>query len=130
LSAAVTNTINDGTYLGFPANHVKVQGISGEQAQEEINGQTVRYWKIKSELLARQSGWDLLLPDIGFNYLDGGVKKRAFVVGPGGEQVASANPIALNGAGALRAGGELPAILTRTVYKRIVMSTYFGTPPS
>jgi hypothetical protein len=132
LAAAVTNTVNNGVYLGFPENHVKVQGISGEQAQEEINGQTVRYWKIKSELLGRQSGWNLLLPDIGFNFIAGGVKKRAFVLGPPPEEaeVATTNPVGLNGSGAQVAGGTLPAILNRRVYKQITMSTYFGTPPS
>ena len=130
LAAAVTNAVNQSAYLGFPADHVKVQGISGEQAQEEINGQTVRYWKIKSELLGRQSGWNLLLPDIGFNFIAGGVKKRAFVEGPDGEDVASTNPVALNGSGAQQTGGTLPAILNRRVYKQITMSTYFGTPPS
>jgi len=130
LAAAVTNAVNDASYLGFPENHVKVQGISGEQVQEEINGQNVRYWKIKSELLGRQSGWNLLLPDIGFNFIAGGVKKRAFVEGPDGEDVASTNPVALNGSGGQQAGGTLPAILNRRVYKQITMSTYFGTPPS
>jgi hypothetical protein len=130
LAAAVTNCVNDGNYLGFPQDGVKVQGISGEQATEQINGQEVRYWKITSELLCRQSGWSLLLPDVGFNFIDGGVKKRADVEGPDGEQVASANPIALNGSGGKQAGATLPAILTRRVYKRITMSTYFGTPPS
>jgi len=130
LAAAVTNCVNDGNYLGFPQDGVKVQGISGEQATEQINGQEVRYWKITSELLCRQSGWSLLLPDVGFNYIDGGVKKRADVEGPDGEQVASANPIALNGSGGKQAGATLPAILTRRVYKRISMSQYFGTPPT
>jgi len=130
LAAAVTNCVNDGGYLGFPQDGVKVQGISGEQAVESVNGQEVRYWKITSELLCRQSGWSLLLPDVGFNFIDGGVKKRADVEGPDGEQVASANPIALNGSGGKQAGATLPEILTRRVYKRISMSQYFGTPPS
>jgi hypothetical protein len=130
LAAAVTNCINDATYLGFAQDCVKVQGISGEPAVEQINGQEIRYWKITSELLGRQTGWNLLLPDVGFNFIAGGVKKRADVEGPDGEQVASANPIALNGSGGKQAGDALPAILTRRVYKRITMSTYFGTPPS
>jgi hypothetical protein len=130
LAAAVTNCVNEATYLGFAQDGVKVQGISGEQATEQINGQEVRYWKITSELLCRQSGWNLLLPDVGFNFIEGGVKKRADVEGPDGEQVASANPIALDGSGGKQAGATLPAILTRRVYKRITMSTYFGTPPS
>jgi len=130
LAAAVTNCVNNAAYLGFAADGVKVQGISGEQATEQVNGQEVRYWKITSELLGRQSGWNLLLPDVGFNYIDGGVKKRADVEGPDGEMIASANPIALDGNGGKQAGGTLPAILTRRVYKRISMSQYFDTPPS
>jgi hypothetical protein len=130
LAAAVTNCVNGDAYLGFPQNGVKVQGISGEQVIESVNGQDVRYWKITSELLGRQSGWDLLLPDVGFNYIEGGIKKRADVRGPDGDQVASANPIALNGSGGKQSGSTLPAILTRRVYKQISMSQYFGTPPT
>ena len=130
LAAAVTNCVNDGTYLGFAQDCVKVQGISGEQATEQVNGQEVRYWKITSELLARQSGWSLLLPDVGFNFIDGGVRKRAFVEGEESEKLPSTNPVALDGDGGKKPDGELPAILTRRVYKRISMGDYFGTPPS
>jgi hypothetical protein len=130
LAAAVTNCINDGAYLGFPIDSVKVQGISGEQVIEQVNGNEVRYWKITSELLGRQTGWNLLLPDVGFNYIQGGIKKRADVEGPNSEMIATTNPIALNGNGGRQTGSTLPVILTRRVYKRITMSTYFGTPPN
>lgn len=130
IAAAVTNCVNDSTYLGFGQDCVKVQGISGEQATEDIGGVEVAYWKITAELLGRQTGWNLLLPDVGFNYIDDGVKKRVDVEGPDGEQVASANPIALNGSGGKQTGATLPAILTRRVYKRISMSQYFGEPPN
>lgn len=130
LAAAVTNCINDGAYLGFAEDCVKVQGISGEESVEQVNDEEVRYWKITSELLCRQTGWNLLLPDVGFNFIEGGVKKRAYVEGPDSEKVASSNPIALNGSGGKQPGDTLPAILTRRVYKRINISTYFGTPPS
>jgi hypothetical protein len=130
LAAAVTNCVNESVYAGFPQDCIKVQGISGEQVTEQVNGQEVRYWKITSELLGRQTGWNLLLPDVGFNFIEGGTKKRADVEGPDGEQIPSANPIALNGSGGKQTGATLPAILTRRVYKRIDMSQYFGTPPS
>lgn len=130
IAAAVTNCVNDSAYLGFATDCVKVQGISGEQVSEDVGGQEIRYWKITAELLGRQSGWNLLLPDVGFNYIDGGEKKRADVEGPDGEMVASANPIALNGSGGKQTGDTLPAILTRRVYKRITMSDYFGNPPT
>lgn len=130
LAAAVTNCINEQTYLGFSTDCVKVQGISGEQVTEEINGQEVRYWKITSELLCRQTGWNLLIPDVGFNYIESGVRKRAYVEGPDGENIPSANPVPLDGSGGMKSAGQLPNILTRRVYKRIDMSQYFGTPPS
>lgn len=134
LAAAVTNCVNDGTYLGFATDCVKVQGISGEQAVEKVTiggvEQEVSYWKITSELLCRQTGWNLLIPDVGYNYIDGGTRKRAKVIGPSGEEIASSNPVPLNGSGGQAGGGSMPAILTRRVYGRITMSTYFGTPPT
>lgn len=130
LAAAVTNCVNEAPYLGFSIDCVKVQGISGEPAVEQVNGVEVRYWKITSELLCRQTGWNLLIPDVGFNFIEGGVRKRADVEGPDGDKIASANPIALDGFGGKQTPGSLPEILTRRVYKRISMSTYFGTPPT
>jgi hypothetical protein len=130
LAAAVTNCVNESPFLGFAQDCVKIQGISGEQVVEQVNDIEVRYWKVTSELLCRQTGWNLLLPDVGFNYIAGGIKRRAYVVGPDGEVVASANPIALNGSGGMQDGSDLPAILTRRIYKRIGMSQYFGSPPS
>lgn len=127
LAAAITNCVNDTTYLGLPADCIKVQGISGERATEQVNNQTVYYWKIRAELLARQTGWNLLLPDIGWNRLSGNVKERATVLGPDGNQIPSSNPVALNGSGQQT---TIPAILTRRVYKRISMSQYFGNPPA
>lgn len=129
-AAAVTNAVNQSAFLGFAQDCVKVQGISGELVSEVVNEQTVFYWKVTAELLARQTGWNLLVPDVGFNFVEGGVKKRAYVTGPDGDRIASANPVALNGSGGLQAGATLPAILTRRVYKRIEFSSYFGTPPS
>jgi hypothetical protein len=132
LAAAVTNCVNDAPYLGFASDCVKVQGIGGEQASEVINGQEVRYWKITSELLCRQSGWALLIPDVGFNYVFAGNRKRASVLGPPPDEIEipSTNPIALDGNGGAKADGELPAILVRRVYKRIAMGSYFGSPPT
>lgn len=132
LAAAITNCVNSTTYLGFGTDGVKVQGISGERASEEVDGNPVYYWKVTAELLCRQSGWNLFLPDVGYNYIENGQKKRAWVIGPPPDntKVASANPIGLNGSGAMVTGGTLPAVLSRRVYKRISMADYFGTPPT
>jgi hypothetical protein len=131
LAAAITNRTNDGVYLGCPMDTWKCQGISGEIASELIDGQECRYWKIKSELLYRESGWNLRLPDVGFNTISTtGVKQRAMVYDDkNNEWVASANPIALDGNGA-PAGSGAPAILNRRIYKQCDFSNFFGTPPS
>jgi hypothetical protein len=130
IASAVTNAVNTSSFLGFAQDCVKVQGISGELLSEVVNEQTVFFWKVTAELLARQTGWNLLIPDVGFNFIEGGVKKRAYVTGPDNDLIASANPVALNGSGGQQPGNTLPAILTRRVYKRIEFSSYFGTPPS
>ena len=132
LAAAVTNCVNDGAYLGFATDCVKVQGISGELVTEAVNDQDVRYWKITSELLARQTGWNLTLPDVGFNFIEDGQRKRVTVIGPPPDNadIASSNPVALDGSGGKQTAGTLPALITRRVYRRISMSQYFGTPPT
>lgn len=130
IAAAITNCVNDGTYLGGPANTWKCQGISGEVDYEIINGTSIKYWKVTVELLFRQTGWDLLLPDVGFNYIAGGEKKRAMVYDDkNAEWIASANPVSLNGSGGISAAAA-PAILTRRIYRQVAFNTYFGTPPT
>jgi hypothetical protein len=129
LAAAITNCVNSAPFLGFAADCVKVQGITGEIASEEVNETTYYFWKITTELLCRQTGWNLLLPDVGFNFIEGGEKKRADVLFEG-EPIPSANPIALNGIGGKVAAGGFPAILNRRVYRQINMSSFFGAPPT
>jgi hypothetical protein len=129
VAVAVTNTVNNGTYLGAPAHHWKCIGISGQQQTEVVNDVEINYWAITSELAYRQTGWNLQLPDVGYNYLDGGEKKRAYVVDPdSGDKVAAVNPVALNNDGTLKAAGQLPDILDRRVNREVNFSTYFGTP--
>jgi hypothetical protein len=124
---AVTNTVNASSYLGGAAHTWKCSGISGQQVSEVVNDQEINYWAITSELVYRQSGWNLLLPDIGYHYLDGSTKKRAFVISDGVE-VPSAEKVALNSDGSLKASGTLPDILTRRVNREVNFATYFGTP--
>jgi hypothetical protein len=128
-AVAVTNCVNSGGYLGAPAHHWKCTGISGQQQIEMVNDAEVRYWSITTELVYRQTGWNLQLPDVGFNFLEGGQKKRAWVVDPdSNEKVPAVNPVALNANGSLKAAGQLPDILTRRVNREVNFSSYFGNP--
>ena len=129
-AAAVTNSVNSSSYLGGAAHTWLCAGISGQQATEVVNDVELRYWQITVELVYRASGHDLLLPNVGWNYLEGGEKKRVWVKDPeSGEKVASGSPRALTNEGGLKADDQEPDILTRRVYPEANFSTYFGTPP-
>ena len=129
-AAAVTNSVNSSSYLGGAAHTWLCGGISGQQATEVVNDVELRYWQITVELVYRASGHDLLLPNVGWNYLEGGEKKRVWVKDPeSGEKVASGSPRALTNEGGLKADDQEPDILTRRVYPEANFSTYFGTPP-
>lgn len=133
-AAAVTNSVNAEAYLGGAANSWLCAGISGQQAVEVVNDQQVRYWQITVELVYRASGHNLLLPNVGWNYLENNERKRAWVwFDPGnGEpktQVPSGSPRALTPAGGLKPDDQEPDILVRRVYPALDFSAYFGVPP-
>jgi hypothetical protein len=131
VATSVTNAVNSDAYLGAAIYQWKCQGISAQQQVEVVNGAEIKYWSVSVELAYRQSGWRLMLPDIGWNYLEGGEKERAYVKSPPpeSENVASANPVALNSNGSLKSPGTAPNILYRRVHKEVAFVPLFGTPP-
>jgi len=130
VAAAVTNCVNVDAYLGAQQYQWKCQGISGQQQVEVVNGFELKYWSVSVELAFRQSGWRLMLPNVGYNYLEGGQKKRAYVVdSESGERVASSNPVALNDNGSLKGSGTAPDILYRRVHREVEFKPLFGKPP-
>lgn len=131
LAAQVTNALNSDAFLGAAAYQWKCNGISGQQQVEVVNGAEIKYWSVSVELSYRQSGWRLMLPDVGWNFLDGSEKKRAYVLGPppDEDQVASANVVALNSDGSLKSAGTAPNILYRRVHPEVAFTPLFGTPP-
>jgi hypothetical protein len=130
VAASVTNCVNMDAYLGAQPYQWKCQGISGQPQVEVVNGVEIKYWSVSVELAFRQSGWRLLLPNVGYNYLDGGQRKRAYVVdSESGDRVASSNPVALNDNGSLKNAGVAPDILYRRVHREVNFQPLFGTPP-
>lgn len=129
IATAITNTINGSTFLGAPPHTWKCQGITGELNRELVATSIVRYWKITSTLMYRQTGWNLLLPDMGFNYLAGGQKRRVMTFDfENDEWVASPVPMGLDGSG--NQTFAEPAILNRRVYRTADFNLYFGNPPA
>jgi len=133
-AANVTNCVNDSPYLGGAAYTWKCSGISGQPAVEVVNEIEIRYWQVEVALEYNPTGWPLLLPNVGWNYVSGGQKKRVYVIdADSGDKVAASNPQPLLSNGALDTAspGESnpPMLLTRRVHKAINFQQYFGTPP-
>jgi hypothetical protein len=127
LATTVTNAINSSPYLGAPPYTWKCSGIAATPAVEVVNEAEIRYWQVEVTLEYRPDGWPLQLPNIGWNYLDGSTKKRAYVIDTdSGDKVPSSNPQPLNSDGTLATGA--PTILVRRVHKAVNFQQYFGTP--
>jgi hypothetical protein len=124
---ALQNYVNNATYLGCAQDTVKVVGVDVQYAAEEFNNALVQFYAATATLAYRQSSHNLLLPDVGFNFIDGSQKRRAMVFDfQNGEWVATSNPVGLDGNGGQTLGA--PAILTRRVNPRGDLATAFGTP--
>lgn len=121
--------VNSDGYLGCPAHTWKVAGVNTAFTIEIYNNVAHEYWATTCELLYRESGWNLYLPDVGWNYIDGGQKRRAMVFDyENAEWVASPNPVGLNGTGGMNFT-TWPTILERRVNREAVFVSLFGLPP-
>jgi hypothetical protein len=127
LATTVTNAINSAPYLGANPYTWKCSGIAATPAVEVVNEVEVRYWQVEVTLEYRPDGWPLQLPNVGWNYIDGSTKKRAYVIDTdSGDKVPSSNPQPLNSDGTLATGA--PTILVRRVHQAVNFQQYFGTP--
>lgn len=127
--------VNDATYAGCPKHTLKVSSVESQFTVSEFGGVEVSYYETTATLLFRQSSHNLLLPDVGWNFIVPvtGEKRRAMVFDfKNGEWVASANPVGLDGSGNQTFGA--PAILGGGSGLRVCPETnfanIFGTPPS
>ena len=126
---AANNCVNSASYFGCGQHTIRVAGIDTTYEYEEWGGSVVKFWKATATLAYRQSGHNLLLPDVGYNFIYGGQKQRAMVFDfNNNEYVPSPSPVALNGSGGLSGGA--PATLTRRVNPEADFQTVFGTPPT
>jgi hypothetical protein len=126
---AVNNFVNSDTYLGCGPGTLRVAGITANRVTEVYGASEVSYWSATATIVFRQSGHQLQLPDVGWNFLDGGQKRRAMVFDfNNSEWIASPNPVGLNGSGA-QTGGQ-PAILQRRVNPEAAFLAVFGTAPT
>jgi len=134
MAAAVTNSINASPYLGGAAYTWQCAGITGQQATEVVNSIEVRYWQVSVELIYRASGYVSKIPHVGFHYIDGTKKRRAWVYDgePGqSEKVDATTPQPLTASGDLKYPGAngVPEQLLRRLHPAVEFAGYFGVPP-
>lgn len=123
------NCVNQNAYLGCAVNTLKVASVEVAYATEDFNNTLVSYWAATASIVYRQSSHNLLLPDVGYNYIESGEKRRAMVFDfQNSEWVATANPVGLDGSGGQTLGA--PAILNRRTCPEKDFSSLFGPAPS
>lgn len=121
--------VNSDEFTGAAVHHCKHEGSNIEFIEELWGNAIVGYWRAESKVLYRPTGWNLFLPDVGFNSVVGGQKQRAMVFDfQNSEWVPSASPVGLDGAGGQTGG--YPAILERRVVPETSFVGLFGTPPA
>lgn len=126
---AAINHLNNGVYGGAAAHTFKCTAANITYNVESFGAEIHEFWQMTAELTFRQTGWNLQLPDVGFNFLSGGQKRRAMVFDfENGEYVASPSVVGLNGSGAQTGGA--PAILVRRVLPEANFTSLFGAMPS
>lgn len=126
-AAYLTNKVNSDGYLGGNPRSWLCAGIRATQKTELVNGVAIAYYECQAELVYNDGLWVLFVPDVGLNYLEGGVKRRCYVEDPDGNYVPASSPIALNLDGSMRSSGE-PTFLERPVYGEVDFASEFGTP--
>lgn len=127
---SANNTVNAATYAGCPADTLKVVGVQCAQRTEQFGAVALTYWQATATIQYRESGHNLQLPDVGWNYIEGGQKRRAMVFDfQNSEWVPSPNPIGLNGAG-LPSPTGWPAVLNRRTSPQSDFQALFGNFPT
>jgi hypothetical protein len=126
---SVMNHVNNAAYFGCEAGTIKVNSVNVSLEMEEWGGGVVKFYRATAELLYRQSGWALQLPDVGWNFIASGQKRRAMVFDfENSEWVPSPNPIGLDGSGGPSPTGY-PEILIRPVNPEANLAGIFGATP-
>lgn len=134
IAGSVTNSVNSVGYLGGGQYTWLCQGISGQQQVEVVDGVEIKYWSVSVELVYRASTWVLQIPHVGFNFIENGQKKKAWVYEgePGSsDKVDASSPQPLTENGNLLYPGlnGVPQQLLRRVHQAIDFTSYFGNPP-
>lgn len=125
-----TNQVNGSVYAGCAANTLKVASVRCSQQVEQYGAVAVTFWQAVAEIQYRETSHNYRLPDVGWNYIAGGQKRRAMVFDErNNEWVPSPNPIGLDGNGGPSPTGW-PFINERRMNPEADFQGLFGNFPS
>ena len=127
------NSVNSDGFLGAAAYAWKMTAANVAKATEVIGVTTYTYWAAEWKLTYRQTGWVLKIPDVGWNFLVGGEKRRCMVFDfQNSEWVASPTPMPLSSGQQIpndTNSATRPDILDRRVNPARVFTNFFGSAP-
>ena len=128
---AAINSVNDADYLGAGLYGWKMSGGNVTQVSEVVGVTKYTFWAAEWKLQYRQTGWVLQVPDVGWNFVVGGEKRRCMVFDEkNAEWVASPTPMPLSSGQQAAVPPGRPDILQRRVNPSANFTTLFGTPPA
>lgn len=120
--------INSDSFAGAAAHTCKHEGSVIEYVNEEWNNQVVGYWRAESKILFRATSWNFKLPDVGYNQIVSGQKRRCLVFDfENSEWIPSPGPVGLSEGVQTNSA---PAILTRRIHPETSFTDLFGSPPA
>lgn len=127
---AVINTVNESGWGGGAPTTWICSGASAQQRTELVGTLVVDFWAITFEFLYRESGWRLVVPNVGFNYIGyDGIKRRMYIEDQDGNYIPSPKPLPLESDGFIRLGNARPDLMAFDIYRTSDFSAYFGDPP-
>lgn len=100
-------------------------GMRAAQKSELVGTNVVSYYEVSVEFAYNEFLWQLIVPNVGLNYLDGGVRKRCYVEDHNGNYVPVSSPVPLAADGSMKQSGD-PDMLTRPIYPQASFTSVFG----
>jgi len=128
---AITGAVNADEFAGGDPGTWQCQGISASQASEFVNGSLLRYWEVNVELVYRQEGFSVRVPNVGFHEINEDGEKSHCTTATDEPTIRSyvSSPVPLDENGAQKEGDAEPDMIEVRVHPEVNFQFYFGTPP-
>lgn len=118
LQANYSRVTNSDTYRGFPPGTLRV-AITWQSQRHDFYG---LYYRVNYSFSANPQGWDALVLDQGFNYIDGNGNKQQILI----NNAPASEPVLLNGNGGILPANGQPRYRSFRRYPRLPFNGVFS----